>query len=65
MFLVERNKNINIKGLISVEDYFNNSYLVKYWEQIPWTNFTQNFKEWSYFLNKDFKEFISIKTLLK
>jgi len=55
---------IEIYWLITTEDYFNNSYFVWYGENIPWTNFNQFFQEWSYFLNKDFSNFIKLNDLI-
>lgn len=58
------NNQIEIYWLVSIDDYFNNSYYIPSWENIPWTNFNQNFKEWSYFLNPKFDQYISLKELL-
>lgn len=56
---------IEIYWLIKIEDYFNNSYFVWYWEKIPWTNFCQFFQEWSYFLKKDFKNFYKLNDIIQ
>jgi len=58
------NWNIEIKGLITPEDYFKNSIFVWHNEKIPWTNFTQFFEEWSYFIRQDYNNYIKLNDLL-
>ena len=56
--------NIEVKGILNINDYEKNSIFVAYQEQFPWTQYVQNFKEWSYVLKK-WVNFKKIKDLLK
>jgi len=60
-------QKIDIKWLIDIDTFFDNSYFVKYWENFPWTNFSQWFIEWSYLLRQDFdnNQFLKLIDILK
>jgi len=58
-------KNISIYWLLSIDDFFNNSVFVWFNEKIPWTNMTQFFEEWSYFLDTKFNNYIQFSEILK